>query len=32
MTAAGGYSLAGSPTGSNAKIALPGKSAQSCNA
>jgi hypothetical protein len=31
MTAPGGYSLSGSASGSSAKIALPGKSEQSCN-
>jgi hypothetical protein len=30
--AAGGYSVEGSPTGSSAKIAVPGHSAQTCNA
>jgi hypothetical protein len=32
MTAAGGYSVQGSPTSSTAKIAVPGHPAQSCNA
>ena len=32
MTAAGGYSVEGSPTGSSAKIAVPGHSAQTCKA
>jgi hypothetical protein len=32
MTAAGGYSVEGSPTSSSAKIAVPGHPAQSCNA
>ena len=32
MTAEGGYSVEGSPTGSTAKIAVPGHPAQSCNA
>jgi hypothetical protein len=32
MTAADGYSLAGSPTSSTAKIAIPGHPAQTCNA
>ena len=32
MTAPGGYSVEGSPTGSSAKIAVPGHSAQTCNA
>ena len=32
MTAAGGYSVEGSPTGSSAKIAVPGHPAQTCNA
>lgn len=32
MTAAGGYSVEGSPTSSSAKISVPGHSAQSCNA
>ncbi len=32
MTAAGGYSVEGSPNSSSAKIAVPGKSAQTCNA
>ena len=32
MTAAGGYSVEGSPTASSAKIAVPGHPAQSCKA
>jgi hypothetical protein len=32
MTAAGGYSVEGSPTASSAKIAVPGHAAQTCNA
>lgn len=32
MTAAGGYSVEGSPTSSSAKIAIPGHPAQTCNA
>jgi hypothetical protein len=32
MTAAGGYSVEGSPTSSSAKISVPGHSAQTCNA
>ena len=32
MTAAGGYSVEGSPTSSSAKIAVPGHPAQTCNA
>jgi hypothetical protein len=32
MSAAGGYSVEGSPTSSSAKIAVPGHAAQSCNA
>lgn len=32
MTAAGGYSVDGSPTSSSAKIAVPGHASQSCNA
>jgi len=32
MTAAGGYSVEGSPSSSSAKIAVPGHSAQTCNA
>jgi hypothetical protein len=32
MTAAGGYSLAGSSTSSTAKIAIPGHPSQTCNA
>jgi hypothetical protein len=32
MTAAGGYSLEGSPTAGSAKIAVPGHPAQSCKA
>jgi hypothetical protein len=32
MTAAGGYSVEGSPTSSTAKIAVPGHPAQTCNA
>lgn len=32
MTAAGGYSVEGSPTASSAKIAVPGHPAQTCNA
>jgi uncharacterized lipoprotein YajG len=32
MTAAGGYSVEGSPTGTSAKIAVPGHPAQTCNA
>jgi hypothetical protein len=32
MTAPGGYSVEGSATGSSAKIAVPGHSAQTCNA
>jgi hypothetical protein len=32
MTAAGGYSVEGSPTGSSATIAVPGHSSQSCKA
>jgi hypothetical protein len=32
MTGAGGYSVEGSPTGSSAKIAVPGHPAQTCNA
>ncbi len=32
MTAAGGYSLDGTPTGASAKIEVPGHAAQSCKA
>jgi hypothetical protein len=32
MTAAGGYSVEGSPSGSSATIAVPGHSSQSCKA
>ena len=32
MTAAGGYSVEGSPTGASAKIAVPGHASQTCNA
>jgi hypothetical protein len=32
MTAAGGYSVDGSPTSSSAKISVPGHASQSCNA
>ena len=32
MTAAGGYSVDGSPTSSSAKIAVPGHPSQTCNA
>ena len=32
MTAAGGYSVEGSPTSSSAKISVPGHSSQTCNA
>jgi hypothetical protein len=32
MTAAGGYSVEGSPTSSSAKISVPGHSGQTCNA
>jgi hypothetical protein len=32
MTAPGGYEITGSPTGSTAKIAVPGHSSQSCKA
>lgn len=32
MTAAGGYSVEGSPAGSSAKIAVPGHASQTCNA
>ena len=32
MTAAGGYSVEGSPTSSSAKISVPGHPAQTCNA
>jgi len=32
MTAAGGYSVDGSPTASSAKIAVPGHPSQTCNA
>ena len=32
MSAAGGYSVEGSPTSSSAKIAVPGHPAQTCNA
>ncbi|HEY8435392.1 MAG TPA: hypothetical protein VIK68_12405 [Sphingomicrobium sp.] len=32
MTAAGGYSVEGSPTSSSAKIAVPGHPVQTCNA
>jgi hypothetical protein len=32
MTAAGGYSVEGSPTASSAKVAVPGHPAQTCNA
>jgi hypothetical protein len=32
MTAAGGYSVEGSPTASSAKIAVPGHPSQTCNA
>ena len=32
MTAAGGYSVEGSATGSSAKIAVPGHASQTCNA
>jgi hypothetical protein len=32
MTAAGGYSVEGSPTSSSAKIAVPGHPSQTCNA
>ena len=32
MTAAGGYSVEGSPSSSTAKIAVPGHPAQTCNA
>ena len=32
MTAAGGYSVEGSPTASTAKIAVPGHPSQTCNA
>lgn len=32
MTAAGGYSVEGSPSSSSAKIAVPGHPAQTCNA
>jgi hypothetical protein len=32
MTAAGGYSVEGSKDSSSAKIAVPGHSAQTCNA
>jgi uncharacterized lipoprotein YajG len=32
MSAAGGYSLDGSPTSSSAKIAVPGHPSQTCNA
>ena len=32
MTAAGGYSVEGSPTSSSAKVAVPGHPSQTCNA